>query len=58
MDLVREIHLKIQKKEIDPYDKEAGARYSENYLLALKDPNMKEQIEKFENKKNVKKNCC
>lgn len=32
LDLTRNIWLKIEKKEIDPYDKEAGARFSEGYL--------------------------
>ncbi len=58
LDLTRNIYLKIQKKEIDPYDKEAGARFSEAYLQALQDPGMKSKMDLFEGKKTNQSSCC
>lgn len=47
MDITKDIHQKILKKLIDPYDKEAGAWYSEQYLLALRQPSDKKDLEEF-----------
>ena len=35
LELSNQIFTKIQKKEIDVYDKESGARYSEEYLKMI-----------------------
>lgn len=32
LDLSNDVYLKIQNKEIDPFDKDSGARYSEQYI--------------------------